>query len=585
MKNRKIKKTSQQKGFNDLLLPILCVLCLMPFCVYLAEYDYGYSNYLWHSDNSVVQDLYTYYRSYFFELVAVISLIVLILRMTLYREKNKSIKIFIPLAIYCIFAILSTIFSIHPRASLTGNFYQFQNIFVLLGFCLMCFYTYQMLETEQDYQTIGKGIIIVFLLISITGWFQVFGHDLLNFEWVQRFIMSEEQFAEYRGTIEDVFSGNNVFLTLYNPNYAAVFLVMFAAVFAVLSYSEQEKKKKICYLLLLFAALLLLWFTYTRAALVAIVTGSIVFILCIGKSFFQKWNYVLSGILIFLVLCVSLDASKGFPYLSRMVDTPKKVKLQEVLTSQEGISITYEDKSLILTLDKEGLSAKDTKGTIITLKQNSKGEWIIPFRTSILARFMNKEETLSCILQLEEGFLEFVKTEEGYFYRNGDRKLDKMVEIPKLDLHGLEYLGSGRLYIWSRVIPMLKNYLLVGSGPDTFAEAFPQNDYVGKLIYAENPRRVIESAHNDYLTRWVQTGLLSLLALLIFYLWFFKHCFSFYKNCDLHTKKQQLGFGCFLACICYLTCCFFSDSSLYTTPTFYIFAGIALASSTTENYS
>lgn len=579
MKNRKINRKSQKKTFNDLLLPILCVLCLMPFCVYLAEYDYGYSNYLWHSDNSVVQDLYAYYRSYFFELVTMISLGVLILRMALYREKNKSIKIFLPLAVYCIFAVLSTIFSINPRASFTGNFYQFQSIFVLLGFCLMSFYTYQILETEQDYQTIRKGVIIVFLLISITGWFQVFGHDLLNFEWVQRLVMSEEQFAEYRGTIGDAFSGNNVFLTLYNPNYAAVFLVMFVAVFAVLSYSEQEKKKKICYLLLLFAALLLLWFTYTRAALVAMGTGGIVFIFCIRKTFFKRWKYILSGIMVFLVVCVSLDAINGFPYFSRMIETPKKSKIQEILTSQKGISITYDDKSLTLILDNTGLSARDTKGNTVTLEQNSNGEWKIPFGTSVSARFMTRDETLSCVLQLEEGSLEFVKTEEGYFYRNGDGKLDKIVEIPKLDLHGLEYLGSGRLYIWSRVIPVLKDYILVGSGPDTFAEAFPQNDYVGKLIYAENSRRVIESAHNDYLTRWVQTGFLSFLALLIFYLWFFKHCFSFYRNCDLQTNKQQLGFGCFVACICYLTCCFFSDSSLYTTPTFYIFAGIALASS------
>ena len=88
MKYRKIHKKPQKNAFNDLLLPIFCVLCLMPFCIYLAEYDYGYRSYLWHSDHSVAQDLYAYYRCYFFELIAVISLAVLILRMTLYREKN-----------------------------------------------------------------------------------------------------------------------------------------------------------------------------------------------------------------------------------------------------------------------------------------------------------------------------------------------------------------------------------------------------------------------------------------------------------------------------------------------------------------
>ena len=51
-------------------------------------------------------------------------------------------------------------------------------------------------------------------------------HDLLNYEWVQRLVMPDALFAEYGGAIEDVFTGNNVFLTLYNPNFAAIFLVM-----------------------------------------------------------------------------------------------------------------------------------------------------------------------------------------------------------------------------------------------------------------------------------------------------------------------------------------------------------------------
>lgn len=41
---------------------------------------------------------------------------------------------------------------------------------------------------------------------------------------------------------------------------------------------------------------------------------------------------------------------------------------------------------------------------------------------------------------------------------------------------------------------MLKDYLIVGSGPDTFAEAFSQNDYVGKMVYAQSTRRVMEGA-------------------------------------------------------------------------------------------
>ena len=85
--------------------------------------------------------------------------------------------------------------------------------------------------------------------------------------------MSKEQFAQYRGTMETVFSGNNVFLTLYNPNYAGVFLTMVVWVFFVLCATEKERKKKAWYGMGLLAGLLLLWFTYSRSVFVSLLTA------------------------------------------------------------------------------------------------------------------------------------------------------------------------------------------------------------------------------------------------------------------------------------------------------------------------
>lgn len=576
-KNKRAEKKSPREPFNDCLIPIFCVLSVMPFCIYLAEYDYGYSKYLWHSDNSIAQDLYAYYRSYFFVLVSVVSLFVLVMRMVLYREKNKSAGLFFSLAVYSGTVVLSTIFSVNQRASLTGNFYQFQSVFVLLGFCLMAFYTYQIMETEKDYQRVIWGLAATFLLISIPGWCQVFQHDLLNEPWAQRLVMSEEQFAVYGGEITDLFSGNHVFLTLYNPNYAGVFLAMFAAVFGVLAYGEQERRKRYGYLLLLLASLILLWFTYTRAALLSLGAAGMGFLFCLRKSGKKSFKYILPGCILILAVWIGLDACNGFSYFSRILESPKKSSLEEIRTSKEGILITCEGESLLLKMEKGALSVTDERGGNRPLKQDAEGNDLLPFAQPVPVILLPGEEEPSCVVSIEEYALEFVKTKEGYFYRNEDGKLDQMVEIPKVDLHGLESLGSGRLYIWSRVFPMLKDYLLVGSGPDTFAEVYPQNDYVGKMLYAGTTRRIMEGAHNDYLTRWVQTGLVSLLALLVFYGWFLLKCFSYYRTCPLETRKHRLGFGCFLACIAYLVCCLFSDSTLYTTPVFYIFAGIALS--------
>jgi O-antigen ligase len=80
-------------------------------------------------------------------------------------------------------------------------------------------------------------------------------------------------------------------------------------------------------------------------------------------------------------------------------------------------------------------------------------------------------------------------------------------------LHGRwdESFGSGRLYIWRKVLPLVPERLLFGGGPDTLAlrldAAFERwDDALGMLIHSD-----IDTAHNEYLGILVDQGLLALL--------------------------------------------------------------------------
>ena len=89
--------------------------------------------------------------------------------------------------------------------------------------------------------------------------------------------------------------------------------------------------------------------------------------------------------------------------------------------------------------------------------------------------------TQNLLMQYQDITWEFVKANGSpqfvyiNFYKRGD-------EIQTADsvLKGYEKLFTGRGYIWGRAIPLLKEHILVGSGPDTFVEEFPQQDYVMK---------------------------------------------------------------------------------------------------------
>lgn len=116
-----MNRKKQKENFNDLLIPILLVLCVMPFIIHLAEYSCGYSKYLWYAENDTIQDLYCYYRSYFFEVIAVITLAVLVFRMGLYKENRKPWRMFVPLGLYAVMTVVSTGFSVNVTASTSGN--------------------------------------------------------------------------------------------------------------------------------------------------------------------------------------------------------------------------------------------------------------------------------------------------------------------------------------------------------------------------------------------------------------------------------------------------------------------------------
>ena len=241
---KKNRSKQSKKRFHDLLLPVIFVLCLMPFVVYLAEFDYGYSKYLWHSDNSMMQDFYVYYRSAFFFVVLFFVLVILAFQFAIDKAYFKRDKIFYPLIAYLAFALLSAICSINRKAAFLGNLSE-QGFFVLAGYVLIAYYTYQTIREEGDYTSIFHAILVMFVPLSLIGWLQVFKKDPLGWDWVQHLLMPDELYEMYGGTVEDIFTGNNVFLTLYNPNYAAIFLVMFACVFFLFFLTAQEKKEKV----------------------------------------------------------------------------------------------------------------------------------------------------------------------------------------------------------------------------------------------------------------------------------------------------------------------------------------------------
>ncbi|MDO5425988.1 MAG: O-antigen ligase family protein [Eubacteriales bacterium] len=555
-------KKKDKEPFHDLLVPILLILVVLPLVIRLAVYDCGYQDYAWYGGDGIRTDLYSYYKNRLFLVLAIFCAGILPFRLFLYREKTKEWKLYLPLFGYAGMALLSALLSKNPEAAFVGNLDSFENVLVLIGYAVVSFYTYQVLETEKDYRVLWYGLLVILGIFLVVGGLQLFRIDPVDYEWFQKLIMTEEQFEIYGGTPDDTFTGNNVYLTLYNPNYAGVYLTMIVSVTAVMALTEEKKKQKIFYGLASLVALVLIWFTYSRATLVSLAVGAVVLAACLGKGKGKRiLRYGVPGAVLVLLALIAADWMQGSYYLSRMFDSVETEPLEELRTLEDGVYLAYDGKTYRFSMEGEEIRTESA--------------YELPEDVSVYPLY--GEYGLGIGLYLADTEMEFVRLEEGYFYRTPWGKLDQIVEIPAVDFHGLEALGSGRVYIWSRVLPILKKYLFVGSGPDTFAESFPQNDYAGKVVYANHPGRIIEKAHNDLLTKWVQTGMVSVVCCVAFYVLFLRKGMGAYRGKEMRSMAKRLGLGCFIGCVCYLDGSLFNDSTIQTAPLFWVFTGIALS--------
>lgn len=586
------KKKKRTAEMWDLLLPVMLVAGVLPLIVHLAVYSCGYSRYDWYYTNDVLADLYCYYKSYFLDVIAFFACVILLFRRALYRDKRKKTAFLAPLLFYCVFVIVSTICSVNPAASLQGNFESFESCFVLLSYIVIFLYTYQVMQKERDYEILWRVFLWLCAAFLVIGAFQVSGHDLLDFTWVQKLVMSEDNYAVYGGEMQNIFRPRQVYLTLYNPNYAGVVLGMLFAIVLFMAVTEKKemRRKGLALCLVLLAGML--WFTYSRASLLTAMITVILTIVWLvrihdgqggRKGNKNVWLFMAGTGAVFLVL-VFVDAFAGFPFLSRILERNDREPLEAMVTDQEGIHIRYDGTEYLLCL---------REGELVCINRQT-GETAASAEGIALRLPMDEQGSAVCyggdegqiMVFLFDTTLTFVQEEDGYYYQNAAGKTSRMVEVEAADFHGLEYVGSARGYIWSRVVPLLKNYMAAGSGPDTFAEVFPQNDYAGKIVYADDPDRVIEKAHNDYLMKWVQTGFLSMLCMVAFYVVFLILCGRQYwgrgretgTSDFTQTMRYRLGMGCYLACISYMAASFFNDSTIQTSPLFWVCAGIALSS-------
>ena len=541
----------------------------------------------WFPDVAIQDDFFMHIRSAAFLAIALWMVISLVDKRLLTKERERSsisIREMLPVLVYGALVILSSLLSKDYDLTLKGAAEQYETVWILLAYLVAFFYFCDASSRERF-----SDLFLFYLLVGVSlqcaiGFTQLAGKDFWSFG-IGRFLMLLGEDAS--ASLQFAFTGENgnqVYLSFYNPNYAAVYLLLVLP-FAVYGINHYKTKlpKMLCSILSV-SIIVCLWGTGSKAGFI---TAS--FLVCLMILFLlhsRKRKILFAAVFIlaaagyFIVSYLIPGDSYGEKIIKNIFKDKKNYKLQEINLLQDSVQIKFDNDTIQLHMEmKDGkawFSIRDEDDIQQELDYDSEagrftfadGRWEgLSFSAS-----RNGEE-LHLFMYWRDIPWEFVKedSEHPYQYVTLFGKKDTIENAPCAFGEGYERSFSDRMYLWSRTVPLLKDYLLVGSGPNTFSLVFPQNDYVSRAnIDLDMLTQIISRPHSMYLQSAVQTGVLSLIALLLF---FFRYLGNTVKYRKRENEKDCLVIPCFLSFVGFLIMGITNDSLIVTAPVFWAILG------------
>jgi hypothetical protein len=583
---KKSVQVEQKKLYN--LIPIFFILCIIPLIVKCYMYDPKLNQNTWFpKDKDSVVDLFLYYKQRWFIIISYIVAGAAVIKTIMIRKSVKLPKIFIPLAVYAILALLSAVVSKYASFSFTGSYEMFESVFALLGYCLIVYYCFLFLEEEHDFKLIVNFLTGVVIILGILGVFQFLGYDFFSTQIGINMIIPSD-LRPYIQT-SSVFGKGIVYMTLFNPDYVGVYAALVTPILFVMLLFQ----KRVISIILISCAVIGLVISaigsHSLAGTIGFGVAIIVIMLFMWRHLVKRLIITVPLVLILVFGLIFIATYSNHYYLDKVKNTIQITKTEHALTDihteDDGISLTYHNNILKIKGDQEdGVITQvhlydQSNVELLTSFDDTRRVYIVMDERFSDVTFGCDAETPSTLYVAVDGSsfgFQYSADDGKCYYMNPYNQMDQMITAPSVLFKGHESFASGRGYIWSRTIPLLKNYILLGSGPDTFTFVYPQQDYMNMIRYGFGGQ-IMTKPHSMYLQMAVQTGVLSLIAFLVFYGMYFASSIFLYIRGRFTSYYAKLGLAIFIGTFCYMVTGITNDSNINTAPVFWTLMGVGIA--------
>lgn len=508
----------------------------------------------------------TWYDDYFHLIKAIFLLFAALLMLIIYLFKRDTDtvfpKIFLLPVFYFACVLLSAYNSEYRISAFFGIIDHYEGCLTQFCYMLVLIFSYFLIRDFRQYIAISKFMLTASLIVAFVGILQFTGVNATE----PAYMVSS---------------------TIGNSNYVGTYSVLLLPSAMSMVFYESDFAKRACYLLLFIgSALFLLFGSMSGAAFAAAFMTAVVFTVFMRKEIKKryKWYFalVMYGIMIFLLMnsyskgLLLEELKKTNPFYNKNTD---KIHFEDVSLFGDSATIRTNKWTLNIKNDNSGFTFSNELGYPVAIQKDHELQKLY-FKTApysgITGHLRENEQFQWLMLNIEGKDIEFVKY-EGKLQVVGYNGLVTDIEYPEtLGFKGRESFASGRGYIWSRALPLLKKAVFLGFGPDTFTYIFPQNDIAGKLNYGAI-WVIISKPHNWYLQIALGSGILSLAFLICFIVWFIVNSFKFLhrapKGGDEERREMIIICAILSAVIGYLITGVFNDSVVAVSPIFWMTLG------------
>ncbi|NFT91822.1 O-antigen ligase family protein [Clostridium botulinum] len=582
-------------------LPITFILTIIPLIVRLkmVKLDDAGIN-LYAVENQA--DFFSQYKAIWLAIFSVILIIIALFSIKkLFEKRDKATTaILICAGIFLICTFLSAILSPYKNVSFFGFYDRAEGFITIACYMIIFVYSIYAFKSTHCYKYMLIPIFIVVFVNSFLGIFQYIGNDLINSK-LGVALTVPSKYDVKPGELNLLFEKGKLYGTLYHYNYIGSFVGLILPILFSLTIFEKKIINKVVLGVFSLLSVWLLFGSTSRAGIIGIFVAIILGLIIFGKVIFKSCKPLVITIVCIAILAIGGNiATKGqlferVPSLVTDIFSVFDNKTTVDYRAETPISdITYVDKNVEITVPKDVLKISFENN--IYIFKNSNNETVEYdmvdgiYRTSnenfnnISFRFGKSSKTSSkadlFMLQVNDNptFMFKLKEDNSIHLRdsNGMRFIE--VDYPEtFGFKGKEKLGSARGYIWSRSIPLMKETLLLGKGPDTFAYTFPQNDLMGKYYAYGTPNMIVDKPHNLYMQIALNEGLIALIAFLGIMLIYIVDSIKLYTLKKDYTETQILGGVTCLGIVGYLFAGMFNDSVVSVAPMFWIILGVGVS--------